>query len=510
MDFSPGVTLAIGLGIGLLLGLPGGAALIALLRRGRPGGDAEHARLTAALETAQAAAARSAGLAERLAAERESFDRELAATQRAADERLDLERDAHERQTAALRAEADRRTAEIRGALEQRIAELTTDPERLGREFEVVSRRVVAAGTEQLLSQAEERLRRSHEAGTAELAKREESVRRLVEPLGRALEQVRAEVGAAEAARLEAQGALVEQVRGMRDASDLLRTETAQLVTALRSSQVRGAWGELQLRRVVEAAGMLAHVDFVEQSQVGTDDGALRPDLVVRLAGGKNVVVDAKVAFLGYLEAQQANDPATRSDRLAAHARHFRRHVDDLAAKRYWDQFSPAPEFVVMFVPAEAFWSAALEQDATLLEYAVARNVVVATPMTLVALLRAVAYAWRQDALADNAQQVLTLGKQLHGRLAVMGSHLAALGGRLQDAATAYNRTVASLESRVLVSARRFADLHVVDDELASPGPADLRLRSLSAAELVASATDAVVDIDDIADGLTRGDAARA
>ncbi|NKY40013.1 DNA recombination protein RmuC, partial [Cellulomonas septica] len=295
----------------------------------------------------------------------------------------------------------------------------------------------------------------------------------------------------------------------MRVASEQLRGETAQLVTALRSSQVRGRWGEVQLRRVVEAAGMLAHVDFVEQEQVRTDDGLLRPDMVVRLAGGKHVVVDAKVAFLGFLEASQTDDPAVRADRLAAHARHVRKHVDDLASKRYWDQFAPAPEFVVMFVPAESFLHAAADQDPTLVEYAFERNVVLATPVTLLTLLRTVAYAWRQDALASNAQAVLSLGKELHGRLATMGAHLTRLGRAIDSAAGAYNQAVGSLETRVLVSARRFADLHVVDGDLPTPTPVNPQLSVVSAPELVASAEEQIVALDErvLGDGAERRDA---
>lgn len=482
--------------LGLVVGLGVGVGLVLTLRRAAPDAHAtEIKRLTALLGQAHQDAARGAGLAERLAAEREAFERQitaeratfsrqLAAAERSFDERADLERAGHERQLADLRIAAERR-----------VSELTSDSERMATQFEALSRRVLAQGTEQFLMQATERLKRSEDAGAAELAKRENAVRQLVEPLGKALDAVTEQVSAAERARLEAHGSLVEQVKAVADSSDRLRAETSQLVTALRSSQVRGAWGELQLRRVVEAAGMLAHVDFVEQSQVATDDGALRPDMVVKLAGGKNVVVDAKVAFLGYLDAQQATDPTVRADRLAAHARHFRKHVDDLAGKRYWDQFAPAPEFVVMFVPAESFLSAAVEQDGSLLEYAVSRNVVVATPMTMVALLRTVAYAWRQDALADNAQQVLVLGKELHGRLAVMGGHLAKLGRQLQSAADSYNRTVGSLETRVLVSARRFADLHVVDEDLPAPTTVNPQLSVISAPELLASVHESVVPI---------------
>ncbi len=482
--------------VGLILGLVLGAALVLVVRRASPdAGTAEIGRLTDALARAQAEAARGTGLAERLAAERDAHERQLVAAERSADERFDLEREAHERQLADLAAATEQRLADTRAAADRRIAELAGDTERLGAQFEALSQRVLAASTEQFLVQAEQRLGRSHEAGAAELAKREAAVKSLVEPLSVALNQVKTEVAAAERARLEAHSSLVEQVKGVRDASDLLRSETSQLVTALRSSQVRGAWGELQLRRVVEVAGMLPHVDFVEQNQVTTDDGALRPDMVVRLAGGKNIVVDAKVAFLGYLDAQQATDAKIRADRLAAHARHFRAHIDSLGGKRYWDQFSPAPEFVVMFVPAESFLSAAVEQDGSLLEYAVTKNVVIATPMTMVALLRTVAYAWRQDALASNAQQVLTLGKELHGRLAVMGRHLAGLGRQLQGATDSYNRTVSSLENRVLVSARRFADLHVVDEDLPAPGAVTPQINAVSAPELVAFANESVVPI---------------
>jgi DNA recombination protein RmuC len=348
-------------------------------------------------------------------------------------------------------------------------------------------------------ARAQERVRRAELAAAraGEFAARERSVQAMVEPLTRTLEQVRAEVGAAERARAAGQAAMAEQVLQMRAASEALRGETAQLVTALRAPQVRGRWGETQLRRVVEAAGMLPHVDFVEQLQVSTDDGALRPDLVVRLAGGKQVVVDSKVAFLGFLEAAQAPDEATRAARLADHARHVRRHVDQLAAKRYWDQFAPAPEFVVMFVPADAFWHAALDADPALAEYAFDRHVVVATPSTLLALLRTVAYAWKQDALATNAQNVLSLGKELHGRLSTMGGHLTRLGRALEGAASAYNQAVGSLETRVLVSARRFADLGVVEGDLCAPAPVDPRLSMVSAPELVASAAEQVVALDD-------------
>ncbi|MDC7119992.1 DNA recombination protein RmuC [Cellulomonas fimi] len=396
-----------------------------------------------------------------------------------------------------------------RAATADRIAAAQADSERVSEQFRALAADALATSSDQFLALAHQRFAADHQTQVGELAQREQAVRALVEPLTRTLDQVRAELAEAEKARVEGHAALGEQVRAMRVASEQLRGETAQLVTALRSSQVRGRWGEVQLRRVVEAAGMLAHVDFVEQEQVRTDDGLLRPDMVVRLAGGKHVVVDAKVAFLGFLEASQTDDSAVRADRLAAHARHVRKHVDDLASKRYWDQFAPAPEFVVMFVPAESFLHAAADQDPTLVEYAFERNVVLATPVTLLTLLRTVAYAWRQDALASNAQAVLSLGKELHGRLATMGAHLTRLGRAIDSAAGAYNQAVGSLETRVLVSARRFADLHVVDGDLPTPTPVNPQLSVVSAPELVASAEEQIVALDDrvLGEGVERRDA---
>lgn len=380
---------------------------------------------------------------------------------------------------------------------ERRIAaERLADVDRQADQFRALAAEALATSTDQFLALAHQQFAADHQTAAGELAQREAAVRAMVEPLSSTLDAVRVQLSTAEQARAAGHAALGEQVRAMHAASEHLRDETSRLVTALRSSQVRGRWGEVQLRRVVEAAGMLPHVDFVEQAQVRTDDGLLRPDMVVRLAGGKSIVVDAKVAFLGFLDAAQATDESVRADRLAAHARHVRSHVDDLAGKRYWDQFAPAPEFVVMFVPAESFLGAAAELDPLLMEYAFERNVVIATPMTLLALLRTIAYAWRQDALADNAQAVLTLGKELHGRLATMGAHLARLGRAIDSAAGAYNQTVSSLETRVLVSARRFADLNVVDGDLPMPEPSNPRLSSVSAPELVASADEHVVLFD--------------
>jgi DNA recombination protein RmuC len=401
---------------------------------------------------------------------------------------------------ATARASGRLRAAEVDAARWRATAEAggaAPDDDRQADRFRALAADALAQSGEQFLALAHQSLAARHQEQAGDLARREQAVQALVDPLARTLDAVRTELRTAEQARAHGDAALGEQVRQMREEAHRLREQTAQLVTSLRSSQVRGRWGEVQLRRVVEAAGMLPHVDFAEQDQVRTDNGLLRPDMVVHLAGGKRVVVDAKVAFLGFLEAAEATDPAERERRLAAHARHVRAHVDQLAAKRYWEQFSPAPEFVVMFVPAEAFLHAALDVDPGIVERAFEKDVVIATPMTLLALLRTVAYAWRQDALASNAQAVLDLGKELHGRIATLGGHLAKVGRALDSAATAYNQSIASLESRVLVSARKFADLHVVDADLATPPSVERRLSVVTAPELVAWESERVVGLDD-------------
>jgi DNA recombination protein RmuC len=271
----------------------------------------------------------------------------------------------------------------------------------------------------------------------------------------------------------------------MSTVSGELRTETKQLVAALRAPQVRGRWGEHQLRRIVEAAGMLEHCDFNEQVTAATDHQGVRPDLVVRLHGGRTVVVDAKAPFDAYLTAMEARDERGRDSHLDAHARHLRAHVDSLAAKSYWAAFDQTPEFVVLFVPADPFLDVALQRDPTLLEHAFARNVVLATPATLVAMLRTVAYSWRQEALARNAATVHSLARELYGRLCTLGDHVGKLGASLGGAVTAYNRAVGSLEARVLVSARKLAELGVSDQELVAPAQVEITPRQPQAPELL-------------------------
>jgi DNA recombination protein RmuC len=314
----------------------------------------------------------------------------------------------------------------------------------------------------------EQRLGQSLRALSADAARDQQiALGHLIAPLTDTLARYEHRVLEMERDRVDAYAELRTELRAVAGTSSDLRNETSHLVAALRAPQVRGRWGEHQLRRIVEAAGMLEHCDFDEQATAQTDAGAIRPDLVVKLSGGRHVVVDAKAPFEAYLAAMEARDDRSRDSCLRQHAKALRAHIDGLSAKAYWTGFASTPEFVVLFVPADPFLDAALQHDPTLLEHAFGRDVVLATPATLVALLRTVAYAWRQEALTANALAVHTLGRDLYARLSTMGDHLTRLGASLGGAVTAYNRAVGSLESRVLVSARKLADLGVSGDALA-------------------------------------------
>ena len=277
------------------------------------------------------------------------------------------------------------------------------------------------------------------------------------------------------------QGEFNAQVRAIMHSTDSLRRETASLSTALRKPQVRGAWGEMHLRRAVELAGLVDRCDFTEQ--VRLDDGVIRPDLVVNLAGGRQVVVDAKVPLDAFMDATDSDDDELRAHHLTRHARQVRNHVSQLSEKAYWRSLPETPDFVVMFVPAEAFLSVALDNQRDLLEYAAERNVVLATPTTLIALLRTVAHGWRHETLAAQVAEVQQLGQELHQRLATMGDHFSKVGRSLGAAVQAYNQTLGSLEGRVLVTARRFNDLGVVDQPLEATNQVERSPRELSAPE---------------------------
>jgi DNA recombination protein RmuC len=331
------------------------------------------------------------------------------------------------------------------------------------------------------------------------LAAERAAVDALVRPVQASLARVADDLARVERERATAQATLAEQIRQTALGTDALRDQTGRLVTALRRSEVRGRWGEVTLRRLVESAGMLPHVDFDEQSSTRDDAGdLLRPDMVVHLADDKQVVVDAKVPLSAYLDAAEAQDDATTRLLLARHAGEVAAHVDRLSSKEYWRRYD-SPEFVVLFLPAESFLSAALDARPDLLEYAFARDVVIATPTTLLALLRTVAHTWRQESAARNVREVHRLARDLHARLATLGAHLSRLGSALDGAVGHYNATVGSLESRVLVSARTLASMGVVPDEdedagLPAPALVTHGTRPLGAPELVASASGDLAD----------------
>jgi DNA recombination protein RmuC len=414
------------------------------------------------------------------------------------------ERDAARAEVAQLRSERDTLTAELRtaqGAAEAAAARLDAErassaeklalveaaQHQLREAFAALSQDALRKSSEQFLDLADTRLR---QAGA---------------PLTETLTKVEQQMRAIEKDRAGAHESLRQQIEFVRMTGEQLRQETASLVSALRKPQARGRWGELQLRKCVEYAGMTDRCDFAEQQSVNTADGMLRPDLVVKLVGGKSIVVDSKVTLSAYLEAHDAVDDAVRDERLHAHARHLRNHVDQLAAKAYWSQFSPAPEFVVLFVPGDAFLAAAVDRDPALLDDAFGKRVHIATPTTLISVLRAVAYAWQQEALAENAKAVFELGRELYARIGRLGAKVDTLGKRLGSAVGAYNETVASLESRVLPQARKLKDLKVVDDELTDPRPVEEAVRTVAAAELVAAAEEARVVALPAAGAVPRG-----
>lgn len=451
----------------LLLGVAGGL----LLARVR--GSAHTSELTSRASAAERELTAVRQMhAEQIEAERATTTERLHTEKTEAAERLaNRERELFARLESRERELTDLVEAERERAKAQ-VEEMRADTKRLSDEFEALSRKALEANSRTFLDQANERLKRAEESGASELAKREEAIKSLVEPLQRTLGEVKEEMTSAEKARLAAHTALDQQVQAMRESSDSLRTETNQLVTALRAPQVRGRWGELQLRRIVEVAGMVEHVDFTEQQRL--DDGALRPDMVVNLPGDKQIVVDSKVSFNGYLEAMEAREESVRTERLQAHARHLRKHIDDLDSKAYWEHIDGSPEFSVMFVPAEAFLNAALEQDPTLLEHAFAKNVVIATPPTLVALLRTVGYTWRQELLAAEAQQVFTVGRELHKRLVTFGDHLQKVSRSLNSTVDAFNKMNASLDSRLVPQVRRFSALQGLEESFDVPPPLEV------------------------------------
>jgi DNA recombination protein RmuC len=371
-----------------------------------------------------------------------------------------------------------------RAAWAEKQALLERQQSELSDTFKALSAEALQRNNTSFLELARTQLERFQSAARDDLEQRQKSVEHLVAPLKETLEKVDGHTRILEQARKEAYGTLAQQVRSLAEGQEKLRRETGNLVTALRAPHVRGRWGEMQLKRVVEMAGMVPYCDFVEQTTTRDADGrALRPDVVVRLAGGKNIVVDAKAPLHAYLDALETQDDDVRRVKLAEHARQVRDHITKLGSKSYWRQFANTPDFVVMCLPDETVLRAAMEHDPALIEAGVEAGVVPATPTTLIGLLRVISYGWQQETVAESAREVSELGRELYERLSVLGRHVAKLGRSLDGAVAAYNETVGSLENRVLVTARRF-EAHGITGELPPVEPLERQSRPLQAVEL--------------------------
>lgn len=448
-----------------------------------------HAKSHRAFDDGQAASATErAALHERVAAK----DRELQKLQETFDAEVTESHGLRER-TARLQAdlEGERRAAQERSESFKRVTE------ELAEKFKALSRDALKDNNQEFLSLARATLERFQETAKGDLELRQRAIDQLVKPLKDSLDKVDGKIGEIEKARTGAYAELREQVRALATSQLQLHAETGNLVKALRTPHIRGRWGEIQLRRVVELAGMLQYCDFTEQTTVETEDGRIRPDVIVRLPGNRTIVVDAKVPFEAFYESISTNDDAVRINCLKEHARLVRTHIGALSRKSYWESVQPTPEFVLLFLPGENFYSAALEQDPKLIEDGINQRVIIATPTTLIALLKAISYGWQQEHRAANADEVGKLGKELYDRLRTFVNYFADIGRNLDRALDSYNKGVGSLEARVMVTARKFKERGALAGEEIEPmEPVDKSTRMLNLdegglfPELVADQTD--------------------
>jgi DNA recombination protein RmuC len=431
-----------------------------------------------ALAKAEATAAR-AGLEERLRGREEQIAELRGALA------------AKERRESELEAEGSGLRAQVAG-YDEKVKAFETAESRLTDAFQNLAAHALTRNNQQFLALAKENLERLQSEAKGDLDQRQQAIAALLAPMKVSLEKVDAEVRRIEGTREQAYGMLTEQVRSLLSTQEKLQTETGRLVSALRRPEVRGSWGEIQLKRTVEFAGMVDYVDFQTQETVDGDEGKLRPDLVVKLPGGKQVVVDSKAPLDAYLAAIEAPSEETRAAALTRHAAQVRGHLRKLAAKSYWDQFDNAPEFVVLFLPSEAIYAAALEHDPQLIEEGFQQSVLIVTPATLVALLKTIYYGWRQEALAANAREISNAAGLLYDRLKVFAGHLAGVGKGLNSALGKYNDAVASFDTRVLPQGRKLEELGATTGEtLTPPPPLEIAPRPLAAAPVSPSDTDA-------------------
>src|SRR5918996_254171 len=430
--------------------------------RGRAAGEAERATLTERL----------AGKDDQLRELRDALDRET--------DQSEFLRTENARTMANFSA-LQTRLEEERKASQEKLALLSSAEEKLTDAFKALSADALRNNNRSFLDLAKQNLETFQQHAKGDLELRQSAINELVKPLKESLEKVDSKIGELEKTRAGAYSELREQVKALAHSHTQLQCETGNLVKALRAPHVRGRWGEIQLRRVVELAGMLQYCDFVEQETVATEESRIRPDMIVRLPGNRTIVVDSKVPFDAFYESISTNDDEIRASRLKDHARLVRTHITSLSRKSYWETVQPTPEFVLLFLPGETFYSAALENDPKLIEDGVSQNVIIATPTTLIALLKAISYGWRQEQMAENAHEVSALARKLYDRLRTFTKHYDTIGRNLDRALDAYNQGVRSLEARVLVTARRFKERGALaGEDIASVEPIDKTTRPLS------------------------------